>query len=98
MLALPLTEAGRARRGYNRPVSGFGGLLMKRTGLLAFAAGAFLILVSSLVSSRPVHAQGSTGCGVRAVVADEDGKPLPDVEVEILYQGEGPKRVFHQKT
>ncbi|HXY42150.1 MAG TPA: tetratricopeptide repeat protein [Vicinamibacteria bacterium] len=64
---------------------------MKRTFLLAFAAGALV----TLFAARPAHAQTS---GVRGVVADEQGQPLPEVNVEIQYQGEGPKRVYHQKT
>jgi cytochrome c-type biogenesis protein CcmH/NrfG len=50
-----------------------------------------------LLAPVPASAQ-RTLSGLRGVVADEQGQPIPDVEVEIQFSGEGPKKVYHVKT
>ncbi len=64
---------------------------MKRICLLAAAAGASI----AISWTAPASAQTS---GVRGVVTDEQGQPIPEVTIEIQYQGAGPKRAYTQKT
>jgi Flp pilus assembly protein TadD len=64
---------------------------MKRVCLLLAAAAAAGVFFA------PAHAHAQMS-QVRGVVVDEQGQPLPDVNVEIRYEGEGPKKVYNQKT
>ena len=64
---------------------------MKRACLLLAGSAT----VSVFLAASPAHAQMSQ---VRGVIVDEQGQPIPDVNVEIQYQGEGPKKVYNQKT
>lgn len=66
---------------------------MKRLGLLLAIAAA----ITLVMATPPAEAQ-RTSSGLRGIVSDEQGQPVPDVEVEIQYKGEGPKKVFHVKT
>ena len=66
---------------------------MKRLGLLLIIAAA----ITLVVATPPVEAQ-RTSSGLRGIVSDEQSQPVADVEVEIQYKGEGPKKVYHVKT
>jgi predicted Zn-dependent protease len=65
---------------------------MKRLGFLLIIAAA----ITLVVATPPAQAQ-RTSSGLRGIVSDEQG-PVPDVDVEIQYKGEGPKKVYHVKT
>ena len=52
------------------------------------------LLLACLLGPAPASAATS---GVRGIIVDEQGQPLPDVEVEIEFMGT-PKRVYRQKT
>jgi Tfp pilus assembly protein PilF len=67
---------------------------MKRLAPLAVLAAAPILSLAVLLAPSPVSAATS---GVRGIIVDEQGQPLPDVEVEIEFMGT-PKRVYRQKT
>jgi predicted Zn-dependent protease len=66
---------------------------MKRLGLLLIIAAA-----SNLLVTTPRAFAQRTSSGLRGIVSDEQGQPVVDVDVEIQYKGEGPKKVYHVKT
>lgn len=67
---------------------------MKRQPCLVLAASLASLGIVLLLSPAPAFAQKA---GVRGFVSDEQGKRLPDVDVEIQFMG-SPKRTYHVKT
>jgi predicted Zn-dependent protease len=63
---------------------------MKRLVLLAVAVFAVSVFLAPDVAAQTAQARGK--------VLDEEGNPLQDVEVEMVFKGEGPKKTFKQKT
>jgi Flp pilus assembly protein TadD len=66
---------------------------MKRSSY--FIAAAALALAGSLA---PAPADAQQVAQVRGTVVDEQGQPVPDVNVELKYTGEGPKHTYNVKT
>jgi cytochrome c-type biogenesis protein CcmH/NrfG len=67
---------------------------MKRFAPLPVLAAGLTLSLAMLLG--PTAASAATS-GVRGIIVDEQGQPLPDVEVEIEFMGT-PKRVYRQKT
>ena len=62
------------------------------------AASAMVVALALPCLASPRAAEAQAGAQMRGVVVDEEGQPIPDVEVEIEYVGEGQKKVYRQKT
>lgn len=67
---------------------------MKRLASLAVLSAALTVTIALLLGPPPASAAVS---GFRGIVVDEQGQPVPDVEVEIQFLG-SPKRTYKVKT
>jgi cytochrome c-type biogenesis protein CcmH/NrfG len=67
---------------------------MKRLAPVAVLSAALIVSIVVLLAPSPASAAVS---GFRGIVVDEQGQPLPDVEVEIQAMG-GLKRTYRVKT
>jgi hypothetical protein len=67
---------------------------MKRLAPLAVLSAALTVAIALFLGPPSASAAVS---GFRGIVVDEQGQPVPDVDVEIQFLG-SPKRTYHVKT